>query len=96
MALNNQIQDIQIFGDSNIVVDWLNSRNNIRVPHLQHLLAELQILKSQFGRISFAHTYKELNLEADTLSKQALAYQPGMLEIEEVIDGLSTLHYETI
>ena len=34
MAHNNQIQDIQIFGDSKVVVDWVNGRNNIRVPQL--------------------------------------------------------------
>ena len=49
-----------------------------------------------FRRISFAHIYRELNEEADTLSKQALAHEQGMLEIEEIVDGLSTPHYETI
>ena len=29
LAHNNQIQDIQIFGDSKVVVDWVNGRNNI-------------------------------------------------------------------
>ena len=61
-----------------MVVDWENRRNNIRAPHLQHLLAEIQKLKAQFGRISFAHIYRELSEEADTLSKQALTFQPGM------------------
>ena len=29
VALNNQIQDIHIFGNSKVVVDWVNGRNNI-------------------------------------------------------------------
>ena len=29
VALNNQIQDIQILGDSKVVVDWVNGRNSI-------------------------------------------------------------------
>ena len=35
-------------------------------------------------------------MEADSLSKQALAYQPGLLEIKEVVEGMSAFHYETI
>ena len=69
VARSNQIQDIQIFCDSKVVVDWENGKNIIQAPHLQHLLAEIQTLKSMFKRISFAHIYRELNAEADSLSK---------------------------
>ena len=34
VAYSNQIQDIQIFGDSKVVIDWANGRNNIQVPYL--------------------------------------------------------------
>ena len=69
VALSRQILYIQIFGDSKMVVDWANGRNNIRAPLLQHLLTEIQNLKDQIGRISCAHIYRELNEEADILSK---------------------------
>ena len=75
-----------------MVVEWENGRNNIKAPHLQDLLAEVWNLKAQFGRITFAHIYRELNKEADTLLKQALAFQPGMMEIEEASNGLKTVH----
>ena len=68
----------------------------IRAPHLHHLLGEIQILKDQFGGIVFSHIYKELNVEVDTLSKQALVFQPGMMEIEETSNGISSLYYESI
>ena len=96
VARSTQIQDIQIFGDSIVVVDWANGKNIIRAPHLQHLLAEIQTLKSMFKRISFAHIYRELNAEVYSLSKQALAYQLGLMETEEVAEGISTYRYETI
>ena len=80
VAIRSHIQDIQIFDDSKVVVDWENEKNNIRAPHLQHLLAEIQTLKIYFRRISFGHIYRELNTEAYSLSKQALAYQPRLLE----------------
>ena len=35
-------------------------------------------------------------MEADSLSQQALAYQPGLLETKEVEEGMSAFHYETI
>ena len=79
-----------------MVVELVNGRNNIRAPHLQHLLIEIHNMKGQIGRISCAHIYRELNEEAYTLSKQALAFHPGMMEIEEVSNGLTTLHYEAI
>ena len=79
-----------------MVVNWANGRNNTRSPHLQQLLAEIPNLKAQIGMIYCAHIYRELNEEADTLSKQALAFQLGMMEIEEVSNGLTTLHYKAI
>ena len=96
VAQNSQIQEIQIFGDLKVVIDWANEQNNIRAPHLQHLLTEIQSLKSSFRRISFGHFYRELNMEADSLSKQALAYHPGLIEIEEVEEGILAFHYETL
>ena len=92
MVQSNQIQDIQIYGDSKVVVDWAKfGRNTIRVPHLQHLLVEIHNLKAMFRRISFAHIYRELNEEVEFLSKQALAYQPRLMEIEEVVEGITFL-----
>ena len=96
VAQNSQIQEIQIFGDSKIVIDWENEQTNIRAPQLEHLLIEIQSLKSSIRRIYFGHVYCELNVEADSLSKQALAYQRALLEIEEVEEGMSAFHYETI
>ena len=60
------------------------------------MLTEIQSLKINFRMISFGHVYHELNMEVDSLSKQALAYQPGLLEIEEMEEGMSAFHYETI
>ena len=78
------------------MIDWSNEKSTIRAPHLQHFLAEIQTLKLSFRQISFGHVYQELNMEVDTLSKQALAYQPGLMETKEVSDGTSAMHYETL
>ena len=38
---NIHIQEIQIYGDSKVVIDWENEKSTIRAPHLQHLLVEI-------------------------------------------------------
>ena len=63
------IQEIHIYGDSKVVIDWANEKSTIRAPHLQHLLAKIQTLKLKFRWISFDHVYREFNMEADDLSK---------------------------
>ena len=96
VAKSTHIQEIQIYGDSKVVIDWANEKSTIRAPHLEHLLAEIQTLKLIFRQISFHHVYRELNMEADALSKQELAYQPSLMETKEVLDGISAFHYETL
>ena len=70
VAKSSQIQEIQIYGDSKVVVDWANEKNTIRAPHLQHLLAEIQTLKTSFRGIYSGHAYQELNMEADALQNR--------------------------
>ena len=48
VAHSNRIQDIPIFRDSKVVIDWENGRNTICVPYLQHFLTEIQNLKALF------------------------------------------------
>ena len=93
---NHHDQTIETSRDFKDVIDWKNGSNNIRVPYLQHLLTEIQNLKTLFRRISFAHIYREVNEEADSLSKQALAYQPWLMEIEEIVEGTSKISFEMI
>ena len=77
-----------------MVIEWENGKNAIKAPNLQHLLAKIQNLKDKFGGIVFSHIYREMNIEAYTLSKQALDFQPRIMEIEEISSGHSTLYYE--
>jgi hypothetical protein len=40
-----------------------------------------------FDRIGFSHIYRELNIEADEMSKRALTSSPGIFYYEEPRDG---------
>ena len=70
-----------------MVIDWVNGKKKIKAPHLQYLLKEIQALKPSFELVSFSHIYRELNSEAYTLSKLALAIQLGIIEVEEHANG---------
>ena len=67
-----------------MVIDWENGKMHIKAPHLQHLLRLMKEQKEAFKTISFTHIYRELNTEADKLSKAALALHPGLMEVREI------------
>ena len=84
VAINNNISQLQVFGDSEMVVDWVNRKIQINAPHLQQLLSAIRRLLEFFTRFKISHIYWELNMEADGLSKQDLLLDPGNLEIEVI------------
>ena len=62
---DTKIHILQIYGDSKMVIEWASGNINITMPHLQHLLNEIQMLRSHFEQICFAHIYRELNTEVN-------------------------------
>jgi len=47
----------------------------------------IKLLKNTFREIWFTHVYRELNMDADFLSKKALSKTEGKLEFSEWVDG---------
>ena len=80
IAKDKQIAKLNIHGDSKTMIEWAQERNNIRAPHLQNLLRAIQSMQPFFASLKFNHVYREFNTKADTLSKQDLAIQPGIIE----------------
>ena len=70
-----------------MTIDWANGHLQINAPHLQHLLRAIRDQMSNFESISFQHVYRELNVEADKLSKLALMLPPGLMEVKEYVDN---------
>ena len=68
-----------------MVVDWVNRKIQINALHLQQLMNAIRSLLELFTDFRISHIYRELNMEADGLSKLALLLDPGNLEIEEII-----------
>ena len=63
-----------------MVVDWVNKKFQINAPHLQQLLNAIRKLMESFSNLMISHIYRELNMEADRLSKLALLLEPFKLE----------------
>ena len=76
-----------------MVIDWANKKIQIRTPQLQHLLKEIHRLLSFLETISLKHIYRELNTEADLLSKLVLAVPPGNIETKDFRGGQSVRHF---
>ena len=93
IAKDKQIDKLNIHGDSKTVIDWAQERNNIRAPRLQNLLRAIWSIQPFFASLKFKHVYREFNTEADTLSKQALAIQPGIIKGEILEEGDSIMFH---
>ena len=84
LAINSNISQLQVFGDSKMVVDWVNKKIQINAPHLQQLLRAIRRILDLFLGFNITHIYKELNMEPNGLSKLTLLLAPGHLETEEI------------
>ena len=71
------ITDLQILGDSKVIIDWDLDKHQIHVIDLEHWMTQVKALKAQFKSLMFQHIYREFNMEADDLSKKAMGIGPA-------------------
>lgn len=82
-ALSKNCRQLQIFGDSKIVIDWVNYKSICHAYSLKHILEEIVFFKTHFDQITVSHIYRERNTTADRLSKEAADRPLGDWLIEE-------------
>ena len=87
LAVRLNIDGLQVYGDSKIVIDWLNNRGKLHVLSLVRWKDRIKDLTLAFNSISFTHIYREQNKEADYLSKKALQMQEGKISYNKWIEG---------
>jgi len=68
------------------IIDLLNGRTLNRNMALDHWYQRTLLLKQSFTNISILHHYREFNMIADKLSKDALILDEGKLMMKEVSD----------
>ena len=69
-----------------MVIDWENGKMQIKALHLQHLPRVIKEQKVDFETISFTHIYRELNKDANKLSKLSLTLHPSLIKVREIKD----------
>ena len=65
----------------------------INAPHLRHFLRAIRDQMKKIESIYFHHIYRELNVEADKLSKVALSLPTGLMEVKEFVNNLLVNQY---
>ena len=76
-AIEKNCKRIQIFGDSLVILNWINKNQRCRNLSLSTLFEESIRLLSNFDSITCKHVYRERNEEVDKLSKAGLNLEMG-------------------
>ena len=71
-AIERNCKKLEVFGDSMVVINWINKTQRCRNSSLDTLYEEVNRILTNFESISFKHVYREWNMEADKLSKAGL------------------------
>ncbi len=71
-AINRNIKDIIIKGDSQLVVRHMLGRYKVKSENLIPLYNEAKELEKQFNRVKYIHVYRTENKKADELSNEGL------------------------
>jgi ribonuclease HI len=71
-AISRNIKQLQVYGDSLLVINQVTGKFNVKNVQLQELYKEAINLIGKFDYIVFNHVYREFNKRADQLSNLAL------------------------
>jgi hypothetical protein len=70
LADHLSIHQLQVLGDSKVIINWLNKKSNLCVSSLDGWKQRIELLRKKFRAINFYHIYREFNKEADEQSKK--------------------------
>ena len=71
-CINNSIKEIDVFLDSNLVVEQVNKNYKVKAENLKVLNSKVDELIQEFNFIKINHVYREENKRADQLANMAL------------------------
>ncbi|GMF57178.1 unnamed protein product [Phytophthora fragariaefolia] len=72
MALNRQVENLVVVGDSRIVIQQVQGLINCHQPNLQKHLAECEVQKEKFRKLHLVHIKREYNQATDYLTSNTL------------------------
>ena len=85
-----------IFGDSMVIISWINRLTALEIPTLMHWCDEINYMLQLVPQVTFKHIFREHNMQADGLSKQALKLDVGTGYFTETLDGKVIEHGQFI
>ena len=71
-CIDNSIREIDVFLDSNLVVEQVNKNYKVKAENLKVLNSKVDELIQEFNFIKINHVYREENKRADQLANMAL------------------------
>ena len=71
-CIDNSIKEIDVFLDSNLVVEQVNKNYKVKAENLKVLNSKVDDLIQEFNFIEINHVYREENKRADQLANMAL------------------------
>ena len=77
-----------IYGDSMVIISWLNRLSTLDVPSLMHWCIDIRNMLGMAPPVIFKHTFQEHNTQADGLSKRALNLDMGFGFFTETLDAM--------
>ena len=83
LSLENNFKTLQIFGDSQLVINWVSGKYRIQNVQLAQILMEVNRLVDMFDSVVFMHIYHERNTLVDVLAKDGVNVMFGSWQISE-------------
>lgn len=74
-ALHSGVQDLSVYGNSEVVIKQMTGQYQVKNPVLMDLFQRADVLRQQFRRVALQWIPKDKNSGADRLTKRAL-HQP--------------------
>ena len=68
-----------IYGDSMVIISWLNQNSALDVPSLMHWCCDIRLMLQKAPPMIFKHTFHEHNSLADELLKKSLHLDMGFV-----------------
>jgi ribonuclease HI len=81
------VTQLQIFGDSMLVIKWMHKEISLGNFTLRPLYDEVHNLLTSFSYTSLSHIYRDMNNVADGLSKAGVGLDQGTWIISVIQNG---------
>ena len=83
LALEHEIHTLEIFGDSQLVINSVLSKYKIKNLQLTQLLHKVIKISDLFEKVDYKHIYQEIDSKAYSLAKDGVNVLEGHWHIHE-------------